>query len=322
MADKTAETPVEQNPETMPMEDLEELIKGAALGGQAELPLEPEQAEEPETAEVGEPEPEPEPEEAAAEDTEAEPEAEETEEEVDAGVEVPGQLDYDILQAKLDEAIANAKHQEVTASRHGGEVGFLNQRLAALEAQNKQLLARLQGQTVTEETTYEPTAPAPTVQAPPQAPPTLSDPNTTFLVSQAIQLAGNAFVQAHPEVIIDGEGEQAGEKVLDPLFMKEFARYEKEHSELALAPDPVVAGQRATHLLESTFSGFYRRKATERVKALQRKKADSAAALKKKKRAGAISTSGGKAAAKTKKTLDPMSMPMDDLKALIQQANR
>jgi len=264
--------------EQRPLEDLG-LDELEAMLEKPEVPS-PEEEAEPEPAEPSESEapPEQEPE------GEAKPEPAQEEQKPEPSED----LDAEILRARLEAAEAAAKKWEQVAGRHGGELGFLKNRMREIEGRIQTLRSE-----------QEPIEPSDLPQ--PDAPRTPSpgprtDPLATWAVNQAIAQASADFMRTHPDM---GD------------MKDDFEQYLKNSNynaaDLIGANDPIWAASETNRLLEEAYWNAKQAFKQRVASALEKRKADQVPRLDQAKRKAAISASGAAPAPK------PQVKPLSDM---------
>lgn len=258
---------------------------------------------------------EPPAEEAATEEPQAaEPAAEAepaTEEEVEEQP-TPEDDEKEILRLKLIEAEAEAKRLDSVAGEHGGKIGFLERQLAELRAAQQsqpqvpqapppdQAYDELAGQPET------PAPPVPQYPAQPQATPRV-DPNSTYLVQQAISTASQAFAQAHADDVYQKDKE--GNLVMEngaPQFRQEFMESlqpsGRKLEALLLTNNPAYAQAATQQILETAYWKLVKVDASKRRQEIERRSASQAEGMRVRKQDAGVTSSQAPASPAPKAT--------------------
>jgi len=255
------------------------------------------------------------PSEEPAEEAASEPEAETTDEPsaVTEPTDETEVTEAEELRAMLEEQQAQTKHFESLLGAKTGEDGYFKRKAAELE----QRLAQMeQGGTASDEFA-ETTQPRQSPQAKPA-----SDSSASYLVGLAIKDASQAFLNSTPDLYLtDAEGKakidpDTGQPALDPEFKNAIATVSNQINGLLQMDDPVAAGQEASRLLSSAWAKADLTKKRAHRMEIQRRRADQAERLKSKKRASASASTGAAPPRPKKREVDPMTMPMDELRKL------
>jgi hypothetical protein len=157
----------------------------------------------------------------------------------------------------LDAAQAQAKHFEKIAGRNAGEVGFLKQQYDALASQ----LSALRAERHDDGSGYTPEPPAL-----PRPESTRTDPIATWAVGTAINAAGAAFAQAHPD-FADSQNE----------VMAYLKNSGLDAGNLLTLNDPAEAATRVTRALEEAHSYVVRERTEKALTDLRAKKVEQMA---------------------------------------------
>lgn len=271
------------------IEQLEQELDRAARGE----PVSIEDVEQEDTQEAGqEPEPTPEPEAEVEEQAEAEPASQETE----AQAEEPKEPDYDKehMQSMLAEFEARAKHWEQVAGRHGGEIGFLKQKLASMSQPRPQ----------SSDQEFEAEEPSETVRQPQ----TRSDDTLkSWAVKRAAQDALAAFHQKH------SDAQEALPKVAEYLQKIGY-----RPDDILYADDPATAERETTRVLEEAYWAVRADVEAARRAELAAQRAEQTAKAAEAKKKAAVSASGAMPPKKPQgKKLEDMTL--EELEAAIQK---
>jgi hypothetical protein len=256
-------------------------------------------------AEPPAPEPEPATEPPAA-DTSPEPPKEETPETPPEAPTVD-QLDQQILEKRVEAAEALAKHWETVAGRHGGELGFIKQKLAQLEA--RQTGAHAPAPPVSEPDEFEPAAEPPTPTAPPPTDGVVSNKVASWAIAQAIGNGAQQFFSAHPDAL-QTEGFRSE--------METYMQQQGDQTRLLFTDDPVAAQRGAMDLLSEAYHHVAAVRRSSAIEELQRQRADQISNMDQAKAQATISSSGSPAPQPPgPKALEDMTE--DELDAVLQE---
>lgn len=309
MADERKQEATEQSADSMPMEDLADLVRQSR-----DQALEPEPSTD-ESAEVEAVEAEDSEPEAAAEETQAEEtleaEADDAESDQQESAEQSEESEQEPkptleeLQARLDAETASRKHFESVAGRWSSEAGHLKRKVGELEAAVRQVTERRP-----DDQDYQ----AEPAREPYRPPVPQNQNGSAELIQGAIQLAGKEFALKHPDAL-DGSGNLSQE------MQAELAAIAGDTSSILTSNDPAYAMAQVSGLLEAGYRKLEAKKATDRAQEIERRRADQAADLKRRKRASAASSGRSGSSAQKKKQPDPGTMPMEDLAKLIESTN-
>ena len=284
------------DPNTVPMDELRAKIE-QEYHENAQSPEEPDsevlEPDTPDEVEVAA-----EPDETVAEDA---PTDEQATEEADVEAEELPQISQELLLARLEETDARAKHFESLQGQRAGNEGFLQQQIQQLQAQLAAAIAP------TSDDTYGDPSPERLVVP---ATPALPDSTTRWAVERAIKDSATDAVAGRNDLYLE-DG-----KTVNPDFASIVERRKDDLLRINAVTDPVTAGQQMRGVMGSILSEFdvtLKQRVREEV---EKRSGDQAARLKDKKRASA-SASSGSAPPPRPKTLDPMTMPLDELKKRI-----
>ena len=292
----TEREPVEVKLDDMSDDALKALIDTGDLPADAVKEPEPTQPESDADAKEEQPDEQPAADEPTAEPPESEPET------ID---------DLAMLRLQLEEANKRVQHFEKTAGRVAGEKGFLQTQLKKQESDIddlRRLVAERIGDGPLDD---EPSrAPAPRRHESP------ATSETNAAVTQMLmKQSAEEFLKAHPESLKAGDNGQ-----LEDDMVAALGTHQAEIEGLLHSP-PIEAARRLRNVMDTAWSQVDLQRTVKRREDHERRRADSAQSLKEKKRAAAVTPSSGAPAGPPPKQLDPMTMPLKDLKALIERQN-
>jgi chemotaxis protein histidine kinase CheA len=247
-------------------------------------------------------------------------EVEEEQEEVSADAEeatedpkeaTPSEPDSEDILLRLEEAEKRFKHFESLASRQANEKGQWMSKAQELERRLEEVARRQRdpdsdnsNDLYRDDVRREP-QPRQQQNAPQQ---------DAFLMKLAIEREAAEFRQRHPDAFT--ETGEISEDVKEAL-----SKSSADATYIMESNDPIQASARTRAALEDAYSIADIQRTVKKRQERERRTADQAKGLKDKKRAASISTSGGEPATPKRRVLDPMTMPLDKLKDLIDGAN-
>lgn len=214
----------------------------------------PEPAAEPETPEPTpqpEPTPEPTPEPEAAEEP------------------TPEQIERDLLLQRLEQAEDERKKAEAIAGRHGGELGFLRQKVRELEQRFRQP----EPDDALQPEPSEPVRPAPA-----------RDKIAAFVVSQAVPQAISRFESEHPDSV-----------ELGPSIAEYLKRNGFDMQAILSMDDPMEATRETDRVLSEAYYHARSERKAKIIAELTTKKAEQFARVQEAKKKAAVTGSGGSA---------------------------
>ena len=207
----------------------------------------------------------------------------------------------DELRAMLEVAESDRKHFESLLGGRAGEDGFFKTKATQLEREMAELRQKLDAGTA-----------EPSYQDPPQPQPQSVPQADNYLVELAVQNASQSFFAANPDAKLQTDAD----------FAEAVKANAKQLQDALSLGDPRLAAAETTRLLSGAQAKVDSVRKRARLDEIRTKRAEQGTRLKDKKRASAAASAGTSSGTPAKRRIDPMKIPMEELRELAEAEAR
>jgi len=213
------------------------------------------------------------------------------------------------LRAALEVQQAQAKHFESLLRSRGGEDGFFKSKAAQLESEIAALRSQLEGRG--DDDFVEPASPARRESKPSRS--RTSDASTTYLVGMAIKDAANSFLSNTPGAVKEVDGRMVVDADLQAALSEVMSG---NATAIVESTDPIAAQAAVNSALSAAWGKVDLKRKQDNLAEITRRRGEQGKRLTNKKRASAASSTGSPTVRVRNKSVDPYSMPIEELRKL------